>query len=51
MFIFPIRWGLKGAAIATGISQTIELIIVREMPKCIAQFLTPITTILINRTL
>ncbi len=79
LFIFPIRWGLKGAAIATGISQTIALIIVlshfiqkkgnlrferiklqgqllkkiivRGMPECIAQFSTPITTILMNRVL
>lgn len=28
LLIFPIRWGLKGAAIATGISQTVAFLIV-----------------------
>lgn len=79
LLIFPIRWGLKGAAIATGISQTVALfivlshfvqkkgdlrfervklqgqllkkIIVRGLPECIAQFSTPVTTILMNRVL
>lgn len=79
LLIFPVGWGLKGAAIATGVSQTIALlivlshfiqkkgdlrfervklqvqlfkkIIIRGMPECIAQFSTPITTILMNRVL
>jgi len=79
LLIFPIPWGLKGAAVATGISQTVALfivlshfirkkgnlrfgrvklqgqllkkIIIRGMPECIAQFSTPVTTILMNRVL
>lgn len=79
LLIFPIHWGLKGAAVATGISQCIALlivlshfiqkkgnlrfkrvklqgqllkkIIIRGMPECIAQFSTPVTTILMNRVL
>ncbi len=79
LLIFPVRWGLKGAAIATGVSQVIALLIVsthfiqkkgnlrfervkfqgqllkkmfiRGLPECIAQFSTPITTIMLNRVL
>ncbi len=76
LLIYPIKWGLKGAAIATGAAQTIGMcivlthfifkkgklnfhrfkiqpklagkIIVRGLPECIAQFCTPLTTIIVN---
>ncbi len=76
LLIYPVKWGLKGAAIATGAAQTIGMcivlthfifkkgklnfhkfkiqlplvgkIIVRGLPECIAQFCTPLTTIITN---
>ena len=76
LFIFPLQMGLKGAAIATGISQTVAMfivlphflkkkgnlsfhkfrfswrltgkILVRGIPECIAQFCTPVTTVISN---
>lgn len=79
LLMFPVKWGLKGAAIATGAAQTIGFFIVlshfilkkgklnfhrfringsliskillRGLPECIAQFGTPLTTIITNTIL
>ncbi|MFA7100959.1 MAG: MATE family efflux transporter [Bacilli bacterium] len=79
LLVFPLQMGLKGAAIATGVSQCVTLLIlsfhfilkkgklrihrfkpqtalfkkiaIRGLPECIAQFATPVTTLLMNKVL
>ena len=76
LLIFPLGLGIKGAAIATGVAQTVSLliglshfilkkgnltfhkfrinkwlygkIILRGLPECVAQFCTPVETIITN---
>ena len=79
LLVFPMQMGLAGAAIATGVSQTVTMLIllfhfilkrghlriskfrpkaslfkkiaIRGLPECIAQFATPVTTLLMNKVL
>ena len=79
LLVFPLQMGVKGAAIATGVSQTVTLLIIafhfilrrgklhicrfkidkklfkkilgRGLPETIAQFATPVTTLLMNYVL